>query len=305
MAYEPLEISQLPITGSLPSLPAVALDVLRICQDPESDIADLADGLSRDPILASRVLQMANSAYYNRGTEVTSLNRAAVMIGLRALKVLALGFTLANELPSKGTSGGFDLQLFWHRSLVNAVAGRSIAAAIRSGKTEEAFLCGLLSQMGKLALSRMAPERYAVVVEEGGDWPSEEVEREFLGARAARSASASWPSGTCRASIVHGATYATRARGDPGRRAARVARPRRRDRPCDLCRRRALLRRAGREPAQAQRRGRARVRAAQGDGGRDPRRPAGRGASRAPRPSRSSCRPATPTSRSSTRRTRS
>ena len=92
---------------------------------------------------------MANSAYYNRGNEVTSLNRAAVMLGLRALKVLALGFTLASELPSKGTSGGFDLQLFWHRSLVNAVAGRSIAAAIRSTKTEEAFLCGLLSQIGQ------------------------------------------------------------------------------------------------------------------------------------------------------------
>src|SRR5262249_30227833 len=96
--FEPLEISQLPLQGNLPSLPAVALDVLRICQDPKSDIGDLAEGLSRDPILASRVLQMANSAYYNRGTEVTSLNRAAVMIGLRALKVLALGFTLANEL---------------------------------------------------------------------------------------------------------------------------------------------------------------------------------------------------------------
>ena len=85
MSYEPLEISQLPLTGSLPSLPAVALDVLRICQDPTCDIGDLANGLSRDPILASRVLQMANSAYYNRGSEITSLNRAAVMLGLRAL----------------------------------------------------------------------------------------------------------------------------------------------------------------------------------------------------------------------------
>jgi diguanylate cyclase (GGDEF)-like protein len=210
VAYEPLELSQLPITGSLPSLPAVALEVLRICQDPESDISDLADGLSRDPILASRVLQMANSAYYNRGTEVTSLNRAAVMIGLRALKVLALGFTLANELPSKGVSGGFDLELFWHRSLVNAVAGRSIAAAIRSGKTEEAFLCGLLSQMGKMALSRMAPERYSVVVEEGGDWPSEEIEREYLGHSSSEVGELVLSEWQVPPSIVHGATYATR-----------------------------------------------------------------------------------------------
>lgn len=208
--YEPLEIEQLPLTGSLPSLPAVALEVLRICQDPTSDIGDLADGLSRDPILASRVLQMANSAYYNRGAEVTSLNRAAVMLGLRALKVLSLGFTLANELPNSGTAGGLDLQLFWHRSLVNAVAARSIAAAIDSGQAEEAFLCGLLSEMGKLALAKVAPERYTIVVEEGGSWPPEAVERAIVGHSSSEIGErllAEWHVPTA---IVYGATYGTR-----------------------------------------------------------------------------------------------
>ncbi|HEX4520137.1 MAG TPA: GGDEF domain-containing protein [Gaiellaceae bacterium] len=210
MSFEPIEISDLSLSGSLPSLPTVALDVLRICQDSASDIGDLAEGLSRDPILASRVLQMANSAYYNRGTEVTSLNRAAVMLGLRALKVLALGFTLANELPSQGESGGFDLQLFWHRSLVNAVAGRSIATAIRSTKTEEAFLCGLLSQIGKLALAKAAPERYAVAVETGGAWPSEETEREVIGHTSSEVGELLLAQWHVPLSIVHGATYAYR-----------------------------------------------------------------------------------------------
>jgi diguanylate cyclase (GGDEF)-like protein len=179
--FEPIEISELQLTASLPSLPTVALEVLRICQDPHSDIGDLAEALSRDPTLAGRVLQLANSAYYRRGDEVTSLNRAAVMLGLRALKVLALGFTLAHELPSRGSKGGFDLQLFWHRSLVSAVAGRSVAAAIGAAKQEEAFLCGLLSQIGKLALAQAAPERYSEAVESGGGWPSEELERDVLG----------------------------------------------------------------------------------------------------------------------------
>ncbi len=210
MSFEPIELSDLSLSGSLPSLPTVALDVLRICQDPSSEIGDLAEGLSRDPILAGRVLQMANSAYYNRGTEVTSLNRAAVMLGLRALKVLALGFTLANELPSQGETGGFDLQLFWHRSLVNAVAGRSIAAAIRSTKTEEAFLCGLFSQIGKLALAKAAPERYSAAVELGGAWPSEEVEREVIGHTSGEIGELLLGQWHVPLSIVHGATYAQR-----------------------------------------------------------------------------------------------
>ncbi len=210
MSFEPIEISDLSLSGSLPSLPTVALDVLRICQDPSSDIGDLAEGLSRDPILAGRVLQMANSAYYNRGTEVTSLNRAAVMLGLRALKVLALGFTVANELPSHGESSVFDLQLFWHRSLVNAVAGRSIAAAIRSTKTEEAFLCGMLSQIGKLALAQASPERYSVAVEVGGAWPSEEVEREVIGHTSSEVGELLLGQWHVPLSIVHGSTYAER-----------------------------------------------------------------------------------------------
>ncbi len=215
MQFEPLEISQLPLAGSLPSLPTVALDVLRICQDPDSDIGALAEGLSRDPILASKVLQMANSAYYNRGEEVTSLNRAAVMLGLRALKVLALGFTLASELPNKGTSGGFDLQLFWHRSLVNAVAGRSIAASIRSSKTEESFLCGLLSQIGKLALAKTAPERYSVAVAAGQGWPSEKTEQEMLGCTSSQVGELLLSQWHVPPSIVHGATFAERPEGLP------------------------------------------------------------------------------------------
>ena len=57
--------------------------------------------LARDPMLAGHVLRVANSAFYYRGTEVTSLHRAAMVLGMRALKVVALGFTLANELPQK------------------------------------------------------------------------------------------------------------------------------------------------------------------------------------------------------------
>ncbi|HEY4348142.1 MAG TPA: GGDEF domain-containing protein [Gaiellaceae bacterium] len=192
-------------------MPSVALEVLRICQDPESDISDLSERLSRDPILASKVLQMANSAYYNRGNEVTSINRAAVMLGLRTLKVLALGFTLVQDLPNSGEAGGFDLQVFWHRSLVNAVAARSIAESIRSTKTEEAFLCGLLSQIGKLALAQAAPERYCVAVARGNGWPSEELEQEVLGCTSSVVGELLLAEWHVPPSIVRGATYALRA----------------------------------------------------------------------------------------------
>ena len=132
------------------------------------------------------MLRVANSAFYYRGSEVTSLHRAAMVIGMRALKVVALGFTLSSEMPQKGVAAGLDLNVYWHRSVLNAVIARSLARTVDQPVAEEAFLCGLLSEIGKLALTHAAPEEYGAVVAEAGGWPSDELERERLGFVAGR-----------------------------------------------------------------------------------------------------------------------
>ena len=60
------DLSALHLESTLPSLPAAALEVLRVCQDPDAEIAELAQALARDPMLAGRVLRVANSAFYHR-----------------------------------------------------------------------------------------------------------------------------------------------------------------------------------------------------------------------------------------------
>ena len=155
------DLSALHLESTLPSLPAAALEVLRVCQDPEAEIDALAQALERDPMLAGRVLRVANSAFYHRRSEVTTLRGAAMVLGMRALKIVALGFTLANELPRRGVTAGLDLGMYWHRSLVNGVIARSLARAVNRSLVEEAFLCGLLSEIGKLALTHAIPDEYA------------------------------------------------------------------------------------------------------------------------------------------------
>jgi diguanylate cyclase (GGDEF)-like protein len=175
------DLSSLQLESTLPSLPAAALEVLRVCQDTDAKIDELAQALARDPMLAGRVLRVANSAFYHQRSAVTTLRGAAMVLGMRALKIVALGFTLANELPRRGLSAGLDLSIYWHRSLVNAVIARSLARSVNRNLVEEAFLCGLLSEIGKLALTHATPETYAPVVLEAGGWPSEELERARLG----------------------------------------------------------------------------------------------------------------------------
>ena len=181
-----------------------------MCSDPEGDVGELADVLARDPILASQVLRVANSAFHYRGAEVTSLHRAAMVLGMRALKVVALGFTLANELPQRGVTAGLDLRVYWHRSVLNAVIARALARQVDQPVSEEAFLCGLLSDLGKLVLAHAAPEEYGSVVAEGGGWPSDELERERLGFPASEAAERMLRSWSVPEVLVVGSAFAGR-----------------------------------------------------------------------------------------------
>ena len=205
------DLTALELESTLPTLPAAAVDVLRVCQNTNADIDELARALARDPILAGRVLRVANSAFYHQRSEVTTLRGAALVLGMRALKIVALGFALANELPRRGQSGGLDLAAYWHRSLVNAVIARSLARSVKRELVEEAFLCGLLSEIGKLALTHAIPHEYAPVVTEGEGWPSDELERERLGFSAGEAGEVILRSWQVPDLIVVGASYSDRA----------------------------------------------------------------------------------------------
>jgi diguanylate cyclase (GGDEF)-like protein len=198
------------LTTCIPSLPAVALQVLEICQDPDSGIDELAAVVGRDPALAAKVLQMANSPFYNRGHEVTSLPRAAMLLGRRAMKVLALGFSLASELPRQGTAGGLELPLVWHRSLVNAVMGRALALRSGSALGEEVFLAGLLAHIGKIVLAQSMPDRYAPAVTAGAGWPTEHTEAAALGYTSSQLTEALLAQWGVPGTITIGASYAER-----------------------------------------------------------------------------------------------
>jgi diguanylate cyclase (GGDEF)-like protein len=167
-------------------------------------------------MLAGRVLRVAYSAFYHQRSEVTTLRGAAMVLGMRALKIVALGFTLANELPRRGVSAGLDLGVYWHRSLVNGVIARSLARSVNHNLIEEAFLCGLLSEIGKLALTHATPDSYAPVVVEGEGWPSDELERKRLGFSASEAAEIILRGWQVPDVVVIGAAYAGRIESLPG-----------------------------------------------------------------------------------------
>lgn len=149
---------------SLPTLPAVAVQVLELARNPDADIADIARLVSRDPALSSKVLRTVNSSFYGHSQHVSTISHALVILGLQSVRTLVLGFSLVNQLSGEKPKG-FKHLAYWKRSIYAATAARSIAARLDAAQQEEAFLAALLMDIGMLVLDRVLGEEYGKIHE--------------------------------------------------------------------------------------------------------------------------------------------
>jgi diguanylate cyclase (GGDEF)-like protein len=140
----------------LPSPPAVALEMLQIVQRPDCDVDRVAEILSRDPALVAKILRIANTPLFG-ARKVTTIRHALMTIGLKAIHVLALSFSLMRPPESAGV--GFDWNAWWRGALASAVAARHLAMRGAPRLTDEAFVAGLLLDLGALAVRMAWPER--------------------------------------------------------------------------------------------------------------------------------------------------
>lgn len=162
--------------GDLATIAPIAMKVIEMVDDENVTINKLAEVIGTDPGLAARLLRLSNSAAYSRGQPVVDLSRAAMLLGLRTLKMVTLGFSLIDNSASTGSGNGV---LIWRRSLATAVLARSFAPTIGPELTEDAFTAGLLSNVGKTALLDV-PE-FAELVERVGPWLTPDDERAAIG----------------------------------------------------------------------------------------------------------------------------
>lgn len=148
---------------SLPSLPAVALRVIEQTSNPNVKLPELAETIQTDQALAAKVLRTVNSSFYGLRQRCASINKALVMLGLGPVKSLALGFSLIGSV-GQTSDDGFDYPAYWRRGLITAIAAKIFAEAAGKKFADEAFLAGLLQDVGMVALHRALNRRYLVVL---------------------------------------------------------------------------------------------------------------------------------------------
>ena len=165
---------------NLPSPPGVATRIIELSLDPNVSLNDVAAAVRVDPALTTKILRIANSAFYARQRKIDNLHQAIMMFGLNGTLTLALSFSLVKSLC--GTDGkGMDYNLFWRRSLAAAIACRSIGSRLQLGSKEDLFLTGLIQDIGMLALDQFVPDLYQEIGPQQGDHLHvQNVERETL-----------------------------------------------------------------------------------------------------------------------------
>jgi putative nucleotidyltransferase with HDIG domain len=164
--------------GDLPPLPQVAAQVLRLAADPDSTAQELQRVIATDQALSAQILKIANSAMFGMVREVKTLTQAIMTLGFSTIKSIAIASSARNLYSRGGT--GLQERLLWEHALVTALSARAYAKSFRSPRLEEAFLAGLLHDIGKSVMGIKFPERYGAllrtVYNEGADGMESELE---------------------------------------------------------------------------------------------------------------------------------
>jgi len=154
---------------ALPPMPATAGKLLSMATDPDVDINDLAVVIERDPPLASRLIGVANSAFYAPPQPVTSVREAIIrVLGLNMVRNMAFGMALAGGL-STAACPRFDLTTYWVTALGTAeMSGGLARAANIEGMVDpdKDYLAGLLHNIGELLLVHLFPQKMAKALEQ-------------------------------------------------------------------------------------------------------------------------------------------
>ncbi len=180
----PTHIDKVLSCTTLPSLPSVAMRVLELTRDRNVSMTALAETVSTDPALTTKVLKTVNSSYYGLATPCPSIPRAMSMLGLNTVKSIVLGFSLVDFTKNlAGGSAGFDMTAYWKRAVYTAAAARSIAKESRKCDPEEAFVGALVADIGMLASLAALKQEYVTAIAKAPEDHDDliEVERSELG----------------------------------------------------------------------------------------------------------------------------
>lgn len=167
----------------LPALPTVVTEVLRVTRDPDSSVFDLTEVLARDQALTAKVLRLANSALFGFPRRIATLSDAVVLLGFHTIKSLAIAGSAFSVMDRAVEGYGLERGWMWQHGIAAGAAARFLAKKWRPALAEEAFIGGLLHDLGKIVLDSYVGEAFDEIIKKvrRENKPFASAERDILG----------------------------------------------------------------------------------------------------------------------------
>ena len=155
--------------SSLPPLPAAIGRLLRLVNEPDADFKEIAKTISLDQTLTAQLLRIANSAFYGFPQQIRTVQQATVILGRYAIRNMALSLGMAKLRHRMNSEGPLTPEEFWRHSMAVACGARMLAQHQKSAAPEEAFVAGLLHDIGKILMVEYDPETYRILLQQAHD----------------------------------------------------------------------------------------------------------------------------------------
>jgi len=171
--------------GDVATLPEVTIKIIQIVEDPKSTVRDLHVVIKNDPALSVKVLKVVNSAFYGLPGQVASVDRAIILLGLSAVKNIAIAASIARLFKGRRISEHFSASDLWRHSVAVAVTAQDIAKlSPHPVLPDEIFVAGIIHDIGTMVQRQACPNEFAEAVNRcvatGGDFLI--CERQAMGA---------------------------------------------------------------------------------------------------------------------------
>jgi HD-like signal output (HDOD) protein len=168
---------------AIATLPEVTSRIISTVEDPKSSAAQLHKIVSHDPALVTRILKVVNSAFYGLPGQIASVERAIVLLGLNAVKNIAVAASLGQMFRGVKLCEGFTAKDLWSHCVAVAVVSRELARQAKLPLADEAFLAGMIHDVGILVSLQIWPEPLRAVCEKAkvSLEPFTSIETEIIG----------------------------------------------------------------------------------------------------------------------------
>ena len=169
--------------NSFATLPEVTGKIIATVEDPKSTAGTLHKIVSHDPALVTRIMKVVNSAFYGLPGQIGSIERAIVLLGLNAIKNIAVAASLGQLFRGAKLCEGFTAKDLWTHCIAVGVTARELARQMKLPVADEAFLAGMIHDVGLLISLQTAPEQLRQVCEiaKNSDRTFVDIEREVMG----------------------------------------------------------------------------------------------------------------------------